>query len=85
MILEGYVTSKKLSQNLVVPFSNSTGQTKHNLMLLENDWFDWECPNYLKWREKLVEKTIWEGQQRGFNGQELLDYYNKIGYKHISF
>ena len=67
------------------PYAPDAQQTKLNFKLLENDWFDWECPYYLKWREKLVEKTIWEGQQRGFDGQELLNYYEKIGYKHISF
>lgn len=69
----------------IFPFSNSIGQTKHNLMTLENDWFDWDCPNYLKWREKLVEKTIWEGQQRGFDGLEYIKYLEQSGYKHISF
>jgi hypothetical protein len=68
----------------IFPFSHSAGQTKINLMLLENDWFDWDCPNYLKWRETLIEKTIWEGEQRGFDGQALLNYYKQIGYKHIS-
>ena len=66
------------------PYSPNLNQTVSNLKLLENDWFDWNCPHYLKWREKLIEKTIHEGNQRGFNGLELIDYYEKIGYKHIS-
>jgi hypothetical protein len=41
-----------------------------NFRLLENNWFDWDCPNYLKWREALIEKTIWEGNQRGFKGNK---------------
>lgn len=67
------------------PFSQNPGQTIYNFRMMENNWFDWNCPHYLKWREKLIEKTLWEGQQRGFNGQDLLDYYERIGYKHISF
>ena len=51
---------------------------------MENDWFKWDCPYYLKWREKLIEKTIWEGQQRGFDGKQLLEIYERVGYKHIS-
>jgi hypothetical protein len=66
------------------PYSNNVHETKINFKLFENDWFDWECPYYLKWRETLVEKTIWEGEQKGFDGQELLNFYEKIGYKHIS-
>ena len=68
----------------IFPFSDNPNQTSMNLKLLENNWFDWNCPNYLKWRETLVEKTIWEGHQRGFDGQALLNYYEQIGYKHIS-
>jgi hypothetical protein len=54
--------------------------------LLENDWFDWSCPNYLKWREKLLDKTINETAKLfNFNPYELLNHYEKTGYKHISF
>jgi hypothetical protein len=69
----------------VFPFASSTQETIMNFKLLENDWFDWDCPNYLKWREKLVEKTIWEGQQRGFDGLEYIKYLEQSGCKHISF
>lgn len=68
----------------IYPYSNNVSKTILNFKLLENDWFDWNCPHYLKWREKLVEKTIWEGEQRGFDGRQLLEYYKKVGYKHIS-
>lgn len=51
---------------------------------MENDWFKWDCPYYLKWREKLIEKTMREGQQRGFDGKQLLEFYERVGYKHIS-
>jgi hypothetical protein len=67
------------------PYSPNMSQTIFNFKLLENNWFDWNCPNYLKWREKLIEKTIWEGEQRGFDGRELLKFYEQSGYKHISF
>lgn len=67
------------------PYSSNISQTIFNFKLLENNWFDWNCPNYLKWREKLVEKTIWEGEQRGFDARELLKHYEHSGYKHISF
>lgn len=73
------------SENYVHPYSSNPQTTIMNFKLMENNWFDWNCPHYLKWREKLIEKTLWEGQQRGFNGQDLLDYYERIGYKHISF
>ena len=56
----------------------------NNFKNYENDWFDWNCPNYLKWRETLKEKIIWEGENQGFDGQMLLDYFERIGYKHIS-
>ena len=69
----------------VFPYSNDSSKNIIQLKLLENDWFDFSCPYYLKWREKLVEKTILEGQQRGFDGRSLLDFYERIGYKHISF
>jgi hypothetical protein len=60
-------------------------QTIFNFKLLENNWFDWNCPNYLKWREKLIEKTIWEGEQRGFDGLEYIKHLEEYGIKHISF
>jgi hypothetical protein len=69
----------------IFPYSSDMSVTTANFKLLENDWFDWDCPNYLKWRKKLVEKTLLEGEMRGFDGQQLLNYYEKIGYKHISF
>jgi hypothetical protein len=75
------------NSNLTVnkfPFTNDIGSTKMNFKLLENDAFDWSCPNYLKWRETLVEKTIFEGSKFNFNPQALLEYYNSIGYKHIT-
>jgi hypothetical protein len=75
------------NSNLTVnkfPFTNDIGSTKMNFKLLENDAFDWSCPNYLKWREALVEKTIFEGSKFNFNPQALLEYYNSIGYKHIT-
>lgn len=68
----------------IYPYSKNTSKTILNFKLLENDWFDWNCPNYLKWREKLIEKTIWEGEQRGFDGRQLLEFYERVGYKHIS-
>lgn len=66
------------------PFSDDNFYTILNFKMFENDWFDWNCPNYLKWRETLKEKMIWEGQQMGFDGQGLLDYFEQAGYKHIS-
>lgn len=66
------------------PYNLNPHKTMMNFKLLENNWFKWDCPYYLKWRKKLIEKTIWEGQQRGFNGKELLEFYKTVGYKHIS-
>lgn len=68
----------------IFPFSENSSETSINYKLLENDWFDWDCPNYIKWRESLVEKTIWEGEQRGFDGRGYLNYLQRMGYKHIS-
>jgi hypothetical protein len=59
-------------------------QTLINYRLLENDWFDWNCEHYQAWRNSLIENTIYEGNLRGFNGLELVNYYENIGYKHIS-
>jgi hypothetical protein len=67
------------------PFSKNINQTMMNFKLLENNWFDWDCPNYKKWREALVKKTIWEGEQRGFDGLEYIKYLENYGIKHISF
>lgn len=66
------------------PFNSNPQVQSINFKLLENDWFDWNCSHYLKWREKLIEKTICEGEQRGFDGKQLLEFYERIGYKHIS-
>ncbi len=55
-----------------------------NFKKLENDWFDWNCPFYLAWREKLIEKTLWEGERTNFDAQKLLRFYDYVGYKHIS-
>lgn len=68
----------------IYPYSKDSGKTILNLKLLENDWFDFNCPYYLEWRKTLIEKTIWEGERRGFDGKKLLEFYNNIGYKHIS-
>jgi hypothetical protein len=70
--------------NYKFPFTNDIGRTKMNFKLLENDAFDWSCPNYLKWRETLIEKTKFEGTKFNFNPQALLEFYNSIGYKHIT-
>jgi len=67
------------------PYSLNISQTVMNFKILENNWFDWNCPNYLKWREKLIEKTIWEGEQRGFDGLEYIKHLEEYGIKHISF
>lgn len=66
------------------PFSHNSSQTILNFKKMENDIFDWNCPNYLKWRKTLVEKTIWEGQQRGFDGIEYIKYLEFNGVKHIT-
>jgi hypothetical protein len=52
--------------------------------LLENDWFDQDCPNYKTWKEELKNNLLNEGRMRGFNAQELLEFYEYVGYKHIS-
>lgn len=78
--LEKFNKKQKLIGNT---FSNNTFD-KNFFLFMENDWFKWDCPYYLKWREKLIEKTIWEGQQRGFDGKQLLEIYERVGYKHIS-
>lgn len=67
------------------PYSYNMHEIVMNFKMLENDWFDWNCPNYLAWREKLIEKTIWEGEQRGFDGKEYVKFLESVGYKHISF
>lgn len=66
------------------PFAPSTAETILNFKKLENDIFDWNCPYYLKWREKLIEKTIWEGQQRGFDGLQYIKFLEQSGVKHIT-
>ena len=66
------------------PYSYDMHQTLNNYRLLENDWFDWNCEHYQAWRNSLIENTIYEGNLRGFNGLELVNYYENIGYKHIS-
>ena len=66
------------------PYSPNMSETILNFKRLENNWFDWDCPNYLKWREALIEKTIWEGEQRGFDGLEYVKYLEQSGCKHIS-
>lgn len=66
------------------PFSINTSQTILNFKKLENDIFDWNCPYYKKWRKALIEKTIWEGQQKGFDGLEYIKYLEYNGVKHIT-
>ena len=68
----------------IFPYNDDVGITKMNLKLLENFWFDFNCPYYIKWRETLKEKTLICGKSFGFDGQALLDFYERIGYKHIS-
>jgi hypothetical protein len=65
-------------------FPYNDDNTILNLKLLENSWFDFHCPYYIKWRETLKEKTLTCGEMFGFDGQALLDFYERIGYKHIS-
>ena len=66
------------------PYGQSFDITDINYKLLENDWFDQDCPNYKTWKEALKNNLLDEGNQRGFDGLGLIDYYEKIGYKHIS-
>lgn len=67
------------------PYTSNISQTIMNFKLLENDWFDLKCPAYQKWRKTLIEKTVWEGQQRGFDGLEYVKQLEQNGIKHISF
>lgn len=67
------------------PYSYNVSEIIMNFKKMENDWFDWNCPHYLKWREALIEKTIWEGEQRGFDGRMYIKYLEHSGIKHISF
>jgi hypothetical protein len=67
------------------PYSSNISQTIMNFKLLENNWFDQKCPAYHKWRKTLVQKTVWEGQQRGFDGLEYVKNLEQHGIKHISF
>jgi hypothetical protein len=66
------------------PCSLDPMKAKQNFQKLENDAFDWSSSEYKLWREKLIEKTAWEGEQRNFDYKRLLDYYDQIGYKHIT-
>ena len=68
----------------VYPFSPNVQQTVMNFKLLENDAFDWDSEEYKIWRETLIEKTKWEGEQRNFDYTSLLNYYSISGYKHIT-
>jgi hypothetical protein len=56
-----------------------------NFRLLENNWFDWDCPNYLKWREALIHQTVLEGESKGFDGLKYIKQLEQYGIKHISF
>lgn len=66
------------------PYSYIKEETLINFKILENDWFDWDCPKYLLWREKLKEKTLIEGERLGFDGEDYLRFLKASGYKHIS-
>ena len=67
------------------PYSFDIGETVMNFKKLENDWFDWNCLNYIAWREKLIEQTIKECEGRGFDGLLYLKMLEEYGIKHISF
>jgi hypothetical protein len=69
----------------IFPYSLNITQTIMNFKLFENSWFDLQCPAYKKWRETLIEKTVWEGQQRGFDGLGYIKQLEQYGIKHISF
>lgn len=66
------------------PIVRDPSMTKMNLKLLENDAFDYDCPNYLLWRNKLIEKTVGEGVKFNFNPDDLYKFYASVGYKHIT-
>jgi hypothetical protein len=66
------------------PIVRNSNITKMNLKVLENDAFDYECPKYLLWREKLIEKTIGEGKKYNFKPEDLYKQFDEYGYKHIT-
>lgn len=68
----------------IFPYSNEFMKTINNFRLFENDWFDYNSEAYMKWREKLIEKTYIEAKRMNFDADILLDFYERIGYKHIS-
>lgn len=68
----------------IPPYSDEDTLTKLQFLLLENDWFDWECPKYKKWRKTLVEKLLSDASKNNFDGEKILEVYKKIGYKHIA-
>jgi hypothetical protein len=67
------------------PYHPSIQQSMMNFRLLENNWFDWDCPNYLKWREALIHQTVLEGESKGFDGLKYIKQLEQYGIKHISF
>lgn len=66
------------------PYSYNLQVLRDNMVLLENDWFDYDCPYYKKWKEKLIERVITESNKHNKDGRLIIEHYQKIGYKHIS-
>lgn len=66
------------------PYTSSQYITGFNFKKMENDWFDFSCPNYIAWRKTLIKKTIDTGKELGFNGRQYIDQLEKFGIKHIS-
>jgi hypothetical protein len=68
----------------IYPYHENPRVTINNFKLLENSWFDQDCSNYLKWKDKLIQRYYIECERFGSDGKTLLDYYGKMNIKHIS-
>lgn len=44
----------------IYPYEKNIIETNANFLLMENNWFDYNDPTYILWKEKLLEKLYYE-------------------------
>lgn len=65
----------------IFPVSHYSLKTMHNFLLMENGWFDKECPYYKLWLIKTLEKYLYEFDKKPNESME--EFEKRIGYKNL--
>jgi len=66
------------------PYHDNKHQTTFNFKQFEENWFDRDCPYFKKWQEFNKEKLRFEARKSGRNEDELVRFFENLGFANIT-